>query len=120
MKIRTGFVSNSSSSSFICVVCGRAEGGMDMGLDDAEMCQCENGHQICYEHLPDLADPASYGYDLPAKRCPCCNFHYVTDKALVSYFLKSNNITREEAAKMFREKFQSFDAFEKYINENSL
>ncbi|RLD64329.1 MAG: hypothetical protein DRJ01_01025 [Bacteroidetes bacterium] len=44
MKIRTGFVSNSSSSSFICDVTGEIESGMDMSYTDAEMSCCERGH----------------------------------------------------------------------------
>lgn len=50
MKIRNGFVSNSSSSSFICDFCGRVESGMDMGLTDAEMYTCELGHTFCDDH----------------------------------------------------------------------
>ena len=51
MKIRNGFVSNSSSSSFICQVCGNETSGMDMSLSDAEMCECVNGHTVCRDHL---------------------------------------------------------------------
>lgn len=47
MKIRNGFVSNSSSSSFTCDVCGEEASGMDICLDDAEMYQCINGHTFC-------------------------------------------------------------------------
>lgn len=50
MKIRKGFVSNSSSSSFICDVCGQDVSGYDMSLSDAEMYQCENGHTFCEDH----------------------------------------------------------------------
>lgn len=44
MKKRTGFVSNSSSSSFICQVSGESYGGWDAGLSDFDLCECENGH----------------------------------------------------------------------------
>ena len=50
VKYRTGFVSNSSSSSFICDVCGEIFSGFDMGLDEAGMYQCVNNHTFCEEH----------------------------------------------------------------------
>lgn len=46
MKIRSGFVSNSSSSSFVCCITGRTESGWDLSLHDAEMYSCVNGHTI--------------------------------------------------------------------------
>lgn len=51
MKLRKGFVSNSSSSSFICDVCGYTESGWDMCLDEAGMYECENGHTFCEGHI---------------------------------------------------------------------
>lgn len=50
MKIRRGFVSNSSSTSFTCDVCGNTESGMDASLSDFEMSQCEHGHTFCNSH----------------------------------------------------------------------
>jgi hypothetical protein len=47
MKIRTSFVSNSSSTSFTCSSCGENVIGRDMGMSEAEMFECENGHTIC-------------------------------------------------------------------------
>ena len=51
MKLRSGFVSNSSSSSFVCDFCGRAEGGYDVGLADFEMSECRAGHTFCNEEM---------------------------------------------------------------------
>lgn len=50
MKYRKGFVTNSSSSSFICDVCGRMESGYDADLSDFDMVQCECGATYCIEH----------------------------------------------------------------------
>ena len=49
MKFRKDFVTNSSSSSYVCEICGRAESGFDLCLSDAEMMECVNGHTFCCE-----------------------------------------------------------------------
>lgn len=54
MKIRKCHVTNSSSSSFICDICGREESGWDMGLYDAEMFECENGHVFCWDEALEI------------------------------------------------------------------
>ena len=41
MKIRYGFVSNSSSSSFTCLVCGSTESGMDACASDFDFVECD-------------------------------------------------------------------------------
>lgn len=48
MKIRQGFVSNSSSSSFICDICGMTEAGSDCeSMSDYGLVECNNGHTFC-------------------------------------------------------------------------
>ena len=56
MKIRKGFVSNSSSSSFICEVCGNVESGYDASYDDMDFAQCENGHEFCRDHIMPMTE----------------------------------------------------------------
>lgn len=56
MKIRNGFVSNSSSSSFVCDVCGTAESGMDASAHDFDMETCCNGHTFCNSHAESLPE----------------------------------------------------------------
>lgn len=51
MKYRKDFVTNSSSSSFVCDICGEAVGGWDMSLSEAGMVRCVNGHTICEDEM---------------------------------------------------------------------
>jgi len=48
-----GFVSNSSSSNFICKVCGTIYEQYDESLGDLEVVCCSNGHYMCEEHILD-------------------------------------------------------------------
>lgn len=59
MKFRKDFVTNSSSSSYICEICGCAESGWDAAPDDVGMCECECGHVFCSEHRV-TASPADF------------------------------------------------------------
>lgn len=47
MKIRNGFVSNSSSSSFVCDVCGSQYEGYDGQYDGVVKYECSNDHIYC-------------------------------------------------------------------------
>ena len=53
MKIRNGFVSNSSSSSFVCEICNMKQTGWDISLEEVDMSCCENNHTFCNSHLLD-------------------------------------------------------------------
>ena len=51
MKFRKDFVTNSSSSSFVCEICGAEGSGWDASVEDFDMFECENGHVLCREHM---------------------------------------------------------------------
>jgi len=51
MKKRHGFVSNSSSSSFTCCICGARESGWDASWSDFGWNCCEHDHQFCCDAL---------------------------------------------------------------------
>jgi hypothetical protein len=58
MKKRMGFVSNSSTASFVCEVCGLVESGWEMSLREAGMYECKNGHYFCKDHVlfPEIVE----------------------------------------------------------------
>jgi len=76
MKVRNGFVSNSSSSSFVCDITGWSYEGYD-GQYECEWAQCVNGHEFAADDYPEVLeyfDEHDCDRDeLPAEICPICN-----------------------------------------------
>lgn len=56
MKFRKDFVTNSSSSSYVCEICGRTESGYDLGLSECDMYYCVNGHTFCRDEALERPD----------------------------------------------------------------
>ena len=103
MKIRLGFVSNSSSSSFTCDICGHTESGWDMCLSDAEMVESRHG-MYCEEHLlKPLDEPLDEDGDeyterdkIPDELCPIYNLALLSDTDILLYMLKDCGQTEED------------------------
>ena len=125
MKIRNGFVSNSSSSSFTCSICGAVYEGWDASPHDSSFdCSvCENEHILCNEHLKEDPQPAmnkgcdhefdrdtvkfcpecgkeawvedDEGY-ISAKCCPICQFEVYDEYEMSKYLEKTRGISRDE------------------------
>ena len=108
MKVRLGFVSNSSSTAFVCRICGAVESGMEMEIEDADMVECKNGHIVCKKHvkashLKELEefrfskeDDEDWDGDatMPVEHCPICTFASITDCMMLAYLLKKNGLKR--------------------------
>lgn len=137
MKVRTCFVSNSSSSSFICDVCGREAGGMDVCLDDVDMCICENDHILCNYHIINANvpfDALNYegsmthynnlqeykdddAEDIPACCCPICSeMSVISDRDRNKYLLKISGKTRQEIDEDIKS-FENYAKFKEFLEK---
>lgn len=124
MKIRSGFVSNSSSSSFICDVCGENQSGYDMCISDAEMWQCVNGHTFCESHklmveVEVQTDDEEYDeddrYGAKVETCPICQFVALEETAALNYLIKSNGTTRTKLLAEIKENFKTYKDFVEFL-----
>jgi hypothetical protein len=121
MKFRAGFVTNSSSSSFICQVTGRIESGMDLSLSDCQMCTCKSNHTFDEQYLidEDLAkeDNDDYPYEVDIKCCPICQFKEMDRDAILEFLMKDLGLTKEAILATIQGKFGTYKDFAKYIKE---
>jgi len=126
MKIRKGFVSNSSSTSFTCDVCGETVSGWDMCLSDSGMVECQYGHTICEEHILDKndlldSDETKYIEDqygdrfLKNEYCPICALQVIMDSDLLNYVIAASGKTREEYITEIQKNFITYDGFTNFI-----
>lgn len=100
MKRRSGFVSNSSSCSFVCQLCGQTEEGWDWEETCGDIIRCERGHLLCREHFSfkeTEVDPEN----VPTKFCPLCRADV---NSLKEYLIKKRGLSVDEIIEeMFNE-----------------
>lgn len=133
MKIRAGFVSNSSSSSFICDVCGDEVSGVDIDLAWCELGICENGHNFHKHEAVNKDKPYSFTYngeeytyndfedayqydlgEIPSFYCPICNMKEVSYSDAVAYLLKEKKYTSlKEVKNEILQNYSSYKELEK-------
>ena len=116
MKIRSGFVSNSSSSSFICDVCGSAE----EEYDGEGRILCEEEHSICNncdseDYIRIESD--DWGEVITKGTCPICTKKVVPDYMKLQYLCNTLGITGEQVAELVRGNIKMDDVF-RGINKN--
>jgi len=131
MKTRIGFVSNSSSCSFVCAVTGEIESGVDVGLEDVAMVQCENEHTFYEDYLVDPSKETIDGsgekledwdknydrWDVPARFCPICNMKHVAKEDMFKYMLKMLDHTNESMEREIKNRFSNYDALQEFLKK---
>jgi hypothetical protein len=98
MKCRKFFVSNSSSSSFICNVCGTSEVGFDE--HPSGWLDCVNGHTLCdgcIDGNTETVESDDYGSSIQEKDCPICQFTEICYDEMAKYLEKQYLVSRDEA-----------------------
>jgi hypothetical protein len=112
MKYRLDYVTNSSSSSFVCDVCGSVEAGYDLGMSDCGMSECVKGHTFCDYHVDGEIEDR---YEVSEEQCPICSMSCITDKEMMQFLLKMVNMTEKEVTEKIRVSFATYDEFKTYI-----
>jgi len=122
MKQRKGFVSNSSSSSFICAICGEIESDRDLCMDDVEMFCCagcgNDFHESCITIPEDLQDEFDEAlsddrYDVDAKFCPVCQLKVLTDNDEMALYHMENGLSNALALETIKSKYGTYAEFQK-------
>lgn len=120
MKRRMGFVSNSSSSSFICGVCNGIESGMDLDLSDVEMFECVNGHAVhdsCATKagatLPEFdSEDWEARHEVPEEDCPICQLMALSTDDLILWFRLQNDPSANEVLADIKKKYGDYKSFQ--------
>ena len=119
MKIRKYFVSNSSSSSFVCEVCGGEWSGQDGEYGGIEEERCENGHVLCSDCI-DGYEKLEWDDEIPPAACKICSFKQLLDKDAVDYIIrvKQHFTCRGDILLTLYDNFKSYKEFRDWIEEN--
>ena len=125
MKVRNGFVSNSSASSFVCVVCGGMEAGRDgeYGVETVYCTGCnETIHLECVTNFIDDTEKEDFAerdeqYEIDSKHCPLCQLKIISSDNILKYILKEKGMQKKEIANEIRSKVKSLKELNALLRE---
>lgn len=127
MKTRESLVSNSSTSSFICIGCGEVEAGMDLCLDECYMFRCVSCdgtfHESCVK-IPDelkveFSEALSENrYEMDEKYCPRCQMKQLDTDDVLKFCEMKHGLTHDVIVTMMKDEYGSrsnfIDAYKKW------
>lgn len=116
MKLRTDFVTNSSSSNFVCISCGTEQAcGRNDCMSDLDWVSCENYHEICPHCKEDLE---VIDGEVPETSCPGCQLDDTLIGNVLNYIYKTRGLSYAELMKEIKERFKSDESlFKKFLKE---
>jgi hypothetical protein len=124
MKTRNGFVSNSSSSSFICEICGTLETGYNCGPAEVGFEVCEHEHIFCKKHLDKVDKEITYKEDdywggeaVTEDCCPICTLKDIDDSLLLRYLKHKFSVTEKEVINEIQRDFKNLAELLNHLEE---
>lgn len=118
MKTRKDFVTNSSSTCYICEICGELE----EAYDRESLSRCENGHTFdtdCLHGFLRTKYPKEWENDdvemfddkLKEKYCPICTLAQINDDVVLDYLMYKFKLDINDIHKEICEGFKDLDSF---------
>ena len=138
MKYRNSFVSNSSSSSYICDVCGEDISGWDISISEYGWIHCIREHCLCGdcklgddsqepfqgedesdedfdERYEKWANETSEGYYSSEECCPICQMTTIINSDVAAYLMKVYNTNYDKIKEEIKARFKNYNELQEFI-----
>ena len=123
MKTRLGLISNSSTTSFTCIICGQVEAYSDCSsMADMGGIMCSRGHamhEACLEMVKVKPDRTEVddddGYHLHIDDCPICQLKILSLKNEVLFLRSKHSVSNQQTLDEIKNTYGDYVSFVKSI-----